>query len=124
MNIKEETQKRRYDIVGGPNKDLLFDACKYAFSEAVKIPVNFAVAIGYTAPKSNPNRCYIRMKIANIKIVGVEHEDGSGESFNLRGYCDADLRSINSTGVSLSHYRFDAYYDSKRREGSIVFEKC
>ncbi len=112
-----------YDIVAGPNKDALFDSCKYACSETSKVVVDFTVALGYTMPKNDPGCAYIKMPITDIKINGIEHEDGSGESFILHGYCRADLNCFTSNKVEYKPYRFEAYYSSKRREGWISFSK-
>ena len=120
---KTETREKYYDIVAGPNKDALFDACKYACSKTAKLTVDFTVAIGYTTPKDNPGCAYIAMAISDIKITGIEHEDGSGESFNLRGYCKADLCSLGGDNVKYEQYRFKAYYNSRIREGCITFLK-
>ena len=100
-----------YDIVNGPNKDVLFDACKYACVKNTFIPVSFDVALGYTMPKSDPGCTYIKMDLTQFKIMGIENEDGSGESFNLHGY-------VRSNGAQL---RFKAYYNTKRRKGKIRF---
>ena len=122
MNTKKtESRERYYDIVAGPNKDALFDACKYAYNENAKLTVNFTVAIGYTMPVSDPGCAYVAMAIADIVIVGIEHEDGSGESFNLHGYCKADLNSFGRNNVTYKPYRFKAYYNSKNRKGCITF---
>lgn len=122
MNTKKtETKERYYDIVAGPNKDALFDACKYAYSKTAKLTVDFAVAIGYTMPENDPSCAYIAMAITNIRICGIEHEDGSGESFNLHGYCKADLNSLGGDNVTYKSYRFKAYYNAKNREGYITF---
>ena len=121
MNTKRiEIKERHYEIVNGPNKDALFDACKYACSKTAKLTVEFAVAIGYTMPKNDPGCASIAMSITDIRIYGIEHEDGSGESFNLRGCCKADLNSLGGN-VAYKSYRFKAYYNSKNRKGHIVF---
>lgn len=118
MNTKK-TEEKYYEIVAGPNKDALFDVCKYACNKAAKLTVDFAVAIGYTMPKNNPGCAYIPMAITDIIIYGIEHEDGSGESFNLHGYCKADLNSLG--GNNVKPYRFKSYYNSKTRKGCIAF---
>ena len=121
MNAKN--QEKCYDIVAGPNKDALFDACKYAYSKTAKLTVDFTVVIGYTMPKENPGCAYIAMAITDIRITGIEHEDGSGESFNLHGYCRADLNSFGGNNIAYEPYEFKAYYNSKNRHGRISFNK-
>jgi hypothetical protein len=114
---------RSYGITAGPNKDTLFDACKYAYSDTANVTVNFSVALGYTAPKDDPGCAYIPMPIADIIISEIAHEDGSGESFNLRGYCKAVLDTSFVGDANLEPYRFEAYYNTKRRKGVISFTK-
>lgn len=111
MNTNQKNEY--YDIVGGPNKDTLFDACKYACAKGAKIPVNFDVAFGYTRPKSCPGCAYIKMNLTEFKVMGIENEDGSGESFNLHGY-------VKKGGIQ---HRFKAYYNTKHRNGVITFFK-
>lgn len=117
---KTEPKERYYNIVAGPNKDALFDACKYAYSDNAKLIIDFTVAIGYTMERKVSNRNCIPMAITDIKICGIEHEDGSGESFNLYGYCKADPESIDKSDVSYKPYRFEAYYDTRSRKGCIT----
>lgn len=115
MNTNNE---RFFEILAGPNKDLLFDACKYAYSKIGKVNITFTVAVGYTRPKDDPTCAYIPMKIADILISGIEHEDGSSESFNITGYCKANLEP---SGSKFKPYRFEAYYNTMNREGKISF---
>ena len=116
----KSTEKRLYDIVAGPSKAMLFDACKYAYAKTAKLPVDFTIAIRYTLPtKHNPQSTFVQMAITDIKICGIEHEDGSGESFNLHGYCKADTSPFAKTSPAYKAYRFKAYYNSKSRKGNI-----
>lgn len=117
MDIKEKT----YDIIGGPSKDLLFDACKYAYNALpTNIGLYFSVVKGYTTPVDNPGCAYVLMDISDIRIVGIEHEDGSGESFNLHGYCNINEKPL-AAGLLLKSYKFKAYYNAKTRKGTISF---
>ena len=126
MDIKKtvatEEKEKYYEIVVGPSKDLLFDACKYAYSKNANISVSFSIAAGYTMPANDPTAGCIPMRIKNIRICSIEHEDGSGESFNLHGYCMADLNSFHAN-VNYESYRFKAYYNTKNRRGCITFTK-
>lgn len=108
-----DTNKKEvyYDIVNGPNKDVLFDSCKYACVKGATIPINFDVASGYTVPKTCPGCAYVRMNLTEFKIMGIENEDGSGESFNIHG-------SVKKDGTP---FHFKAYYSTKHRNGVIRF---
>ena len=114
-----ETKKKQFDIVDGPSKDALFDACKYAYSRNAKLEVKFTVAMAYTMSVDNGGS-YWPMKIENITICGISHEDGSGEKFILNGYCRADMR-LCPGNVIYTPYRFDAFYNAKTRKGFISF---
>lgn len=119
--MNEAVEKKCYDIIAGPNRDALFDACKYAFSKSVKFSIGFSIAMGYTMPKDDPRCAYIALDITDVKICSIEHEDGSGDSFNLSGFCMADLESSGKINKSFKPYKFDAYYNAKKREGHIAF---
>lgn len=107
-------QKNEYfDIIGGPNKDILFDACKYAFVKGAVIPINFDIAANYTMSKGDPNCACLKMDATDFRIMGVDNEDGSGESFNIRGYAKKEG----------NQFRFRGYYNTKRRQGFITFFK-
>jgi hypothetical protein len=120
MNTRESKPKS-FEIVAGPSRDMLFDACKYAYSKHAHVAVDFAVATGYTMPRANPGCACIQMQISDVKICGIEHEDGSGESFNLHGYCKANLGSFGTTKAVRKPYRFKAYYNARTRKGFITF---
>ena len=119
MNTNSK-KERLFDIVNGPNRDTLFDACKYAYSKNAKVPVGFTVAAGYTMPEGSPGRAYFSLRLTDLTIAGIAHENGSGESFNLHGYCRADLDSFGSTATYSSYY-FSAYYNTQTRTGTIKF---
>ncbi len=119
MNTNRVVESHRYEIMNGPSKDRLFDACKYAYDDNARISLDFSVAIGYTMPRNDPGCAYIAMAIRNLRITGVQHEDGSGESFILYGYCSADPRAFNPRSVCYRSYKFEAYYNTKTRKGSI-----
>ena len=109
------TERKLFEITAGPCKDMMFDACKYAYSKTAQIPIDFTVIVGYTRPKDTPGAASIPIKIGDIKIASIQHEDGSGESFNLEGFCKA---SIND---DYRAYSFEAYYDTRSRKGVISF---
>lgn len=95
-----------FTIIDGPNKDLLFDAVKYAYSQQVRVNTNFTISID---PKL-ANVCFIKKM---RRIVGVEHEDGSGDSFNIHGYV---LVCLFGKDVEA---RFRAYYNTRTRKGTF-----
>lgn len=122
MNEVKKSVVNRYDIIGGPSKSALFDACMYVYNKDAKIAVNFTISQGYSNDTNDATRLYIPLPVTNIKITGIEHEDGSGESFILKGYCNVDkdylLRKENTYRYRYS--RFSAYYDARSRKGTFT----
>lgn len=96
-----DAKKRGFNIIAGPGRDLLFDACKYAYDKKANIEVRFTV-------ESNCG-----MALSDVKISSISHEDGSGESFNLEGFCWI-------MAGRCSHFK--AYYNTKNRTGYIQFD--
>ncbi|MBQ3441181.1 hypothetical protein IJG27_02600 [Candidatus Saccharibacteria bacterium] len=108
---KVKIESERYNIVAGPNKDTIFDICKYSFDRRTKIFAEFTIVIGYTGVTSI---------VTDIKITSIQHEDGSGDKFNLVGYCTTGLPSLTND-VAYRPYKFMAFYNSRSREGHIAF---
>ena len=115
-----DTKKRRqFEIIDGPNKDTLFDACKYAYiKNGSTIATEFTVALGYTMPKNHPAAACVPMSITDITIVGIEHEDGSGKSLNLKGYCKADLNSFGGP-IQIIQCRIDSKLTTTRKKEKV-----
>jgi len=108
-----------YDIVAGANGDALLDICRRTCENDAKLPTNLNVTISYAESNNSPSHAEIKVTISSIKIAKIKHENDSGESFNLQGYCKADLDS--SANVACELYGFEAYYNSKTRKGRIAF---
>lgn len=124
MNTKKiELKDRQYDIIGGPSKDALFDACKYAYCKNSSVQVKFSVAMGYTMPANDPGSAYVPLALKDVRIRAIEHEDSSGDKFILQGYCEADLGYFGfGEPKNFKPYRFKAFYNARRRIGWITFE--
>ena len=122
MNTTSKSATNCYSIINGPSKSVLFDSCQYAYSKDVKVHINFAIPQGYSSHSNDAIKLYLPMQITDIVITGIQHEDGSGESFNLEGYCKVDIDyHIRNDGVCRYQYRrFTAYYNSKSRKGTIT----
>ena len=113
-----------YAIINGPSKSALFDSCKYCYSMDVKVNVNFTISQGYSNHSNDATKLYLPMQIADIAITGIQHEDGSGESFNLEGYCCADIdyyeKKCYTNTYFYENYRFSAYYNTESRTGKFT----
>lgn len=105
-----------FDIQCGPSRETLFDACKYAYDES-KINIHFDIALKYT----EDNLKYYKMQISDVKVIGVEHEDGSGTKLNIHGTMKADLTESRPVSARPVCYKYIAYYDTKKKKGTILF---
>lgn len=120
-DLTNEKVTRSFEISGGPCKDTLFDACKYAGSKDCNVAVDFKVIYGHTGGGS----LVIYLPVSDIVVLGIEHEDGSGESFNIHGLLTAnlDIDKVFNSGVPTTRYRFKAYFSSKTRKGHITLTR-
>ncbi|MBR5046171.1 hypothetical protein IKX73_00880 [Candidatus Saccharibacteria bacterium] len=117
FQVKERVS-RAFDIIDGPNRYALFEACLHAAAnDPVIVPVTFDVVEGYDAPPSEPGAWAMLLKCNSFRVLGIENEDGSGESWNIHGYCQS------AAFGQLQDCKFEAYYNSKRRKGSIRFRR-
>ncbi len=89
-----------FEIVNGPSKQEVFSACMHRFDENAETANVFDIL-------ASPDAQAIRKSLA---IDSVTHEDGSGESFILRGVCSID-DEIHS---------FKGYYRTDSRKGFLI----
>ncbi|MBR6505239.1 hypothetical protein IKT18_00110 [Candidatus Saccharibacteria bacterium] len=109
---------KNYEIVKGPNRDRLIDAFKYAYDEE-NINLGFDVSIGNVTSPQGEVTDNLLAKIKKMVVQTISHEDGSGHSFNLKGYCYATI----TFGGREKVYNFDAYYNANTRKGTIRFRE-
>lgn len=112
-NSSSETTSYEYLIFGGPNRDTLFDACKYAYDKDAVIPIFFAVAESYTAPLNGPICAYTALEMDMTSICGISHEDGSGVKLIVDGYCIAKF-SNSLNGRTTCSFRSERFITQKR----------
>lgn len=119
--------KFNYEIVDGPSRETLFDALKYAYDDNVVISATFTVAPQeWNLPNQEP-RPIFPAKTKSWRITHISHEDGSGYSFNIEGYCKANLRRHVTTyegRTGYLMYRFKSYYNCRTRKGRIELTEC
>ena len=114
----DTSKSKVFDILDGPDTLLLVNAFRYAFVPSL-YPVEFKIAVGYTTRDDVAGFAYFPMDADSFQILGIEHEDGSGHSFNLHGTCKA---SLILTGRDKKSRRFKAYYNTVSRKGTISFD--
>ena len=113
-----------FDIISGPSLQTVLDSLKYGTNPRAKIPLDFKIALGYTAPPSEKTAAYVPASIRNIDVRGINREGLSEDSFKIYGVCQADLR-MNQKIKFFKVYRFEALYNTRVRKGRItLFETC
>ncbi len=119
----DTNNKNMWKIVNGPNRDRLFDAVKYAYDEDVKVPLNFQVVYGTTMSVTHPGCANIYLRLKDVKVISIQHECGSGYSFNIEGYLKTRLDNpCEILETEMNDYKFTAYYDADVREGFMSFK--
>ena len=116
MSVKNK--KATYIIEDGPCRELLFDALKYSYDKNVKMPVRF-----YIAKQNNDSGSPEYYKAKNTRINGIDHEDGFGHSFIVRGYleiCFGESICNDIIKDDYTHCQFVACYSTQTRRGRIT----
>ena len=113
--------EKLFEIVSGPSKSNLFYAFENAYDDDIIVRTIFTVVYGFTASRNDPGRAAMRREITDLQIAGLTYEDGSGESFNLVGFCH-DANFLARLGEKYSGY-FEACYHTGKKTGHIVFIK-
>ena len=103
-----------YPIHSGPSRDLLIDAFKHAYADNVEVVLDFGIAAAYTSEPNKGDAAFTKLPAKAFRIERLSHEDGSGQSFNISGYCLAGY-----TNEALRPYGFEAYFHCRHREGWI-----
>lgn len=109
------SSERKYSIVGGPNRDNLFDNMKFCCNEIV-IPIKFDIVKGYSPSKDGSTALSFLLDVRHIKIHSLTHTDGTGYRFRIEG--DIDVRY--DAGEDYITQRFSANYQAKARTGDIT----
>ena len=120
---RKAEQEQSFEIVDGPPRSDLFDSCMYVHDKDKELRLHFEIVMGYTMPPNHPGSAYIAMQTKAPMFTGISHEDGSGYSFNLDGYIDADTHSfgVREEEANFRRYLFRAYYNTRTRKGRITF---
>lgn len=111
--------QRKFRITNGPNRSMLFDACRFAYDRQVVIPIQFVVTHFTRATDDTSKKNLVVKLVTDVKIIGIEHESGDGQTFNIHGHCKVDIRPLEDED---RHYAFKARYNAQSREGYIALE--
>lgn len=112
MDIKSHSNS--FNIENGPNLDKLVDAFKYAYDDSTKVTISFMIR---NKPLTDAKTTNDLASCEIDRICSIEHEDGSGQSFNIQGL--VKRVSIGDPRSTLTNLRFRAYYNTRSRKGYI-----
>ena len=101
------TTKQYITIEAGPSREELFDALKYAYDKTRDFEVTFTALQVRQVGEVRQNG---RRGKFTARIVGLMHEDGSGQSFIIDAY-------VSVKGMEGKLVKF--YYSAKRRTGHL-----
>ena len=115
-----------FTIEGSLTVDMLFDACKYAWSDVVEFAPIFSVVRGSSAlfyiSKYNTDGTCELVDISNdmIELVGTVYRCSTG--FKFSGCCNARFKQTgNSVPVEGDKWRFSGEYSFKDHKGRLWF---
>ena len=118
-SIHLHSKSEHYNIVAGPSRDRLLDAFKYARDNTSNVPISFVSVL-----RKITDTQVVQMHAEKFRISCIEHDDGSGNSFNLKGTCYASFvePTLSSIKPKTNPYKFVAYYNTATRKGVIKFD--
>ena len=112
MNTKNMKVKT-FLIKKGPSRDKLLDAFKYAYDKGVALPIGLCVEVDKTDTSARDIKT---VEVGNLTINDIGHIDDSGQTFNLKGYCNCRFNEVGSFEFS----EFESSYDARSRLGTIT----
>ena len=95
------TSQRTLTITDGPPAHHIWDMAKHAFTRGFRLSPTFQLEYGI--PQKDGG---VMMSIVMPRILGVTHEDGSGQCLILTGEIDGRT--------------FTGYYNARTRKGRFV----
>ena len=101
------TTKQYITIEAGPSREELLDAFKYAYDKERSFEVTFT---GLSVRRTGDVRQNLSRGKFTAKIVGLMHEDGSGQSLIIDAY-------VSVKGLDRQVVKF--YYHARTRTGHI-----
>lgn len=107
--------KVSYSIIDGPDARSLFDACRFVYTKNVYYDVYFKITEYYNEALDGTSCEKKPLLASDFHIVGIEHDNGTGESFRIKGYCNVTENDITE------NYAFVSYYNTQSKKGIILF---
>lgn len=125
FTLEDFSVRGGYNIITGPDIDVLFDACKYAQSDDIrKAAAHFEIIRSRMVDKPGINLELAKVPVRGWRIFAIQHVVGSPHFLNLIGECEVELNFDDGRTKDDYVYRlkrFRAQYNLEQHTGIIVF---
>ena len=110
---------RTYDIVGGPNREMIIDAFKYNRDKII-IPIEFDVVAGYSAPPTTDGCMEFLLDVERMFIREIGQAEKTGDDLRLSGELYA---RISPAEEYLPYSFFIERYNHETHRGEICLTR-
>ena len=87
---------QRFNILDGPTANICWMAAQHAYSDKITVTTSFTIASDRFFPKDQGS-------VVELRLTGVAHNDGSGQSLTVKGYLYGEY--------------FKGHYNARTRKG-------
>lgn len=125
FTLEDFSVRGGFNIIAGPNIDVLFDACKYVQSDDIrKAAAHFEIIRSRMVDKPGINLELAKVPVRGWRIFAIQHVVGSPHLLNLTGECEVELNFDDGRAKDDYVYQlksFQAQYNLEQHTGIIVF---
>lgn len=125
FTLEDFSVRGGFNIIAGPNIDVLFDACKYVQSDDIrKAAAHFEIIRSRMVDKPGINLELAKVPVRGWRIFAIQHVAGSPHLLNLTGECEVELNFDDGRTKENYVYQlksFQAQYNLEQHTGIIVF---
>lgn len=124
FTLEDFSARGGYNIITGPDIDVLFDACKYVQSDDIrKAATRFEVLQSEKVNEPGINLRLGAVPTRRWKILGLQNTVGKPHLFHVSGVCEVDLKYRDHKDKKWKYEAkvFHAQYNVEEHTGVIVF---
>lgn len=125
FTLEDFSVRGGFNIIAGPNIDVLFDACKYVQSDDIrKAAAHFEIIRSRMVDKPGINLDLAKVPVRGWRIFAIQQVAGSPHLLNLTGECEVELNFDDGRTKENYVYQlksFQTQYNLEQHTGIIVF---